>query len=135
LRLSAELRATVVLRANSSCECCLLHDSDAAFPHEVDHVVSRKHGGQTTANNLAYACMICNRYKGSNIASLTGSGDLIRLFNPRQDRWIDHFRLNGPVVEPLDEIGEVTARVLRLNSAERVVRRGILQQLRRYPRS
>ncbi len=37
-------------------------------------------------------------------------------------------------MEPIDSIGEVTARLLRLNMAERVVRRSILQKVRRYPR-
>ena len=91
--------------------------------------------GETTADNLAYACMVCNRYKGSNIASVSPSGDLVPLFNPRLQAWKDHFRLVGAVVEPLDLAGEVTARVLRLNTAERVVRRSILQLLRTYPRS
>src|SRR5437764_15363788 len=113
------------------CEYCLLHEDDAAFRHEVDHIVSRQHGGETIAENLAYACMVCNRYKGSNIASVSPAGDLVRLFNPRVDRWNDHFRLNGAVIEPLDLVGEVTARVLRLNNAERVVRRTVLQLLRR----
>ena len=117
------------------CEYCLLHEDDAAFRHEVDHIVSRQHGGETIAENLAYACMVCNRYKGSNIASVSPSGDLVRLFNPRVDRWNDHFRLNGAVIEPLGLVGEVTARVLRLNTAERVVRRSVLQQLRRYPKT
>lgn len=97
--------------------------------------MSRQHGGETSAADLAYACMICNRYKGSNIASLGPSGELVALFNPRQSQWRDHFLLNGAVIEPLGVIGEVTARVLRLNAAERVVRRSLLQQLRRYPRS
>jgi hypothetical protein len=79
--------------------------------------------------------MVCNRYKGSNIASVTPSGNLISIFNPRNDSWNDHFRLNGFVIEPLTSVGEVTARLLKLNTAERVVRRSILQQLRRYPRS
>jgi hypothetical protein len=34
-------------------------------------------------DNLTYACMVCNRYKGSNIASVAPSGDLVPLFNPR----------------------------------------------------
>ncbi len=79
--------------------------------------------------------MVCNRYKGSNIASVSSSGELVPLFNPRQSEWRDHFKLNGSVIEPLGTIGEVTARVLRLNAAERVVRRSLLQQLRRYPKS
>jgi 5-methylcytosine-specific restriction endonuclease McrA len=38
------------------------------FPHQVDHIVSRKHGGESTSDNLAYACVIYNRYKGTDIA-------------------------------------------------------------------
>jgi hypothetical protein len=57
------------------------------FPHQVDHIVSRKHGGLSTLENLALACVICNRYKGSDLASLDSqTGELSRLFNPRQNR-------------------------------------------------
>lgn len=95
---------------------------------------SKQHGGEAVEGNLAYACMVCNRYKGANIASVAKSGALARLFNPRESIWTNHFRLTGAVIEPLDEIGEVTAKLLRLNAAERVVTRSFLQQLRRYPR-
>jgi hypothetical protein len=115
------------------CEYCLIHEDDAAFSHEVDHIVSRQHGGETTADNLAYACMICNRFKGANVSSVDASGAIVRLFNPRSERWEDHFRLAGAVVEPLTGTGEATARLLRLNAAERVVERNVLQRLRRYP--
>jgi hypothetical protein len=134
LKISAELRTFVVQRANFRCEYCLIHEDDAAFSHEVDHVISRQHGGEAIENNLAFACMVCNRYKGANIASVAGSGILVPLFNPRESTWAEHFRLNGAVIEPLDVIGEVTAKLLRLNAAERVVRRSVLQQLRRFPR-
>jgi len=134
LRLSADLRAAVIRRAKSRCEYCLLHEDDGAFAHEVDHIISKQHGGETVAENLAYACMVCNRYKGANISAVASSGDLVRLFNPRLSRWEEHFRLEGAVIEPLDSIGEVTARLLRLNIAERIVRRSVLQRLRRYPR-
>jgi HNH endonuclease len=116
------------------CEYCLPHERDAAFPHEVDHIISRQHGGETTADNLAYACLVCNRYKGSNVASISRSGNLVALFNPRMDKWSHHFRLNGAFIEPLDLVGEVTARLLRLNTPERLMRRSLLQQLRRYPK-
>lgn len=134
MKIPAELRAFVVRRANFRCEYCLIHQDEAAFSHEVDHVISRQHGGETVESNLAFACMVCNRYKGANIASVADSGVLVRLFNPRESTWEKHFRLNGAVIEPLDVIGEVTAKLLRLNTAERVARRGVLQQLRRYPR-
>ncbi len=134
MRILPELRTVVAHRANLRCEYCLIHQDDASFAHEVDHVISKQHGGETVESNLAYACMVCNRYKGANIASVAKSGALVRLFNPRENAWSNHFRLSGAVIEPLDEIGEVTAKVLRLNAAERVVTRSLLQQLRHYPR-
>ena len=38
------------------------------------------------------------------------------------------FRIDGSVIQPLTEIGEVTARLLRLNAAERVIERRLLQR-------
>lgn len=128
------LRQAVETRAHGCCEYCLLHQSDAGLPHEIDHVISRKHGGLTQADNLAYACYLCNRYKGSDLASLDpATQEVVRLFHPRQDRWAEHFRIDGPILEPLTAVGVVTARLLRLNGAARVVERQLLQSLGRYP--
>lgn len=128
------LRQTVETRAHGCCEYCLLHQSDAGLPHEVDHVISRKHGGLTRADNLAYTCYLCNRYKGSDLASLDpATQEVVRLFHPRQDRWAEHFQIAGPILEPLTAVGAVTVRLLRLNGAARVVERQLLQSLGRYP--
>ncbi len=68
--INAVLRRLVAIRANSLCEYCLIHEEDAFFGCEVDHIISEKHGGQTEADNLAYACAFCNRAKGSDIGSI-----------------------------------------------------------------
>lgn len=95
---------------------------------KVDHILSRKHGGGSSADNLAYACTICNRLKGSDIASIDRSGRLVRLFNPRSADWTQHFGLDGAVIQPLTTAAEATARLLRFNAAERVTERHLLQQ-------
>jgi hypothetical protein len=129
------VRDFVSERASRKCEYCLLDQADAGLPHEIDHVISRKHGGTTALENLAYACYLCNRYKGSDIASIDPkTGSVVRLFHPRQDRWTDHFQIAGPVLQPLTEIGMATAILLRLNVAGRVAERKLLQSLGRYPR-
>jgi len=131
---SEELRAEVARRAGGCCEYCLIHEDDAGFPHQVDHILSRKHGGSSASNNLAYACVICNRLKGSDVASIDPrTGGIVRLFDPRSDRWADHFRLEGAVIEPVSSIGSATVRLLRLNAPERTSERGLLQSLGRYP--
>jgi hypothetical protein len=42
--------------------------------------------------------------------------------------------LDGPVIQPLTPQAESTATLLRLNNADTVIERGLLQRLGRYPR-
>ena len=130
----AHLRRLVTDRAKGLCEYCLIHEADTYFGCQVEHILSEKHGGGTDADNLAYACVLCNRYKGSDIGSVTqGSGIFTRFFNPRTDRWSEHFRLEEWTVLPLTPIGEVTARILQLNDSDRCAERERLQAVGRYP--
>lgn len=120
-RILASLRREVRERAGERCEYCLLPESQAVLPHEPDHLISLKHGGQTTSENLALACFDCNRFKGSDIASIDSvTGALVGLFNPRKQRWFEHFRLNGPHIVPLTPVSRVTEKLLRFNLASRV---------------
>jgi hypothetical protein len=131
---SADLRRLVALRASGLCEYCLIHEDDTYLGCQVDHVISEKHGGPTEAANLAYACALCNRAKGSDIGSIASStGELTRLFNPRTDRWADHFVLMRSIIQPLSPIGEATTRTLAMNDAERVLERESLRRTGRYP--
>ncbi|HIE12990.1 MAG TPA: HNH endonuclease [Desulfotomaculum sp.] len=128
--ISDDLRRIVAARA----DYCLVHEENTFFGCEVDHIISVKHGGPTEADNLAYACVFCNRHKGSDIGSvLWRTGEFIRFFNPRIDRWVDHFRLSGAIIEPLTGIGEATARILRFNDSDRILERQALIAVGRYP--
>jgi hypothetical protein len=103
------LRVEVARRANYRCEYCLLREEDAGFPHQIDHIISRKHGGLTSADNLAFACMLCNRHKGTDLSSIDElTGGVSRLFHPRRDRWTDHFLLTGAYIGPTTSVGRVT---------------------------
>ena len=130
---SASLRREVATRADGVCEYCLIRESDTYLGCQVDHVVSEKHDGATNSGNLAYACTCCNRAKGSDVGSIAASGEFTRFFNPRADRWRDHFQLRGVIIEPQTSIGEVTAEVLGINESERIMERRLLQRLGRYP--
>lgn len=83
---------------------------------------------------MALSCVFCNRYKGSDIASLTPETDeLVRFYNPRTMRWRDHFRLNGVLIEPLTEIGEATIRILQMNHNDQILERQVLSRRGHYP--
>ena len=73
-----------------------------------------KHSGETIAENLALCCTVCNRFKGSDIASVDSEpGRLIALFHPRRDRWDDHYRVQDGEIIALTATGRVTVRLLR----------------------
>ncbi len=130
------LRKLVRQRAHDCCEYCLASDEDAVLPHEPDHVIAIKHGGDTCESNLAWACYNCNRRKGTDIASIDpDSKEITRLFNPRTDKFAEHLELNldGSII-PLTPIGRTTAFFLDLNEYQRVLIRQRLQRARRFPR-
>ncbi len=61
----AALRQAVYARAGGCCEYCLVPEDFALVPHQIDHIVAQKHGGQTVAANLALCCTLCNQHKGN----------------------------------------------------------------------
>ena len=86
------LRRVVISRARHCCEYCWTPDDVPLVAHEVDHVIAERHKGKTELENLAYACFRCNRLKGSDLSSIDPpTGAITRLYNPRTDRWSEHF--------------------------------------------
>jgi 5-methylcytosine-specific restriction endonuclease McrA len=120
-RIPSALRFAVVERAKGQCEYCHLPEEATWNPHEIDHVIAEKHRGQTLAENLAFACMSCNSYKGSDLASIDPqTGKITQLFNPRTQPWDEHFQLaeDGTIV-PRTAEGRVTIFLLRINEPVR----------------
>lgn len=123
----APLRQEVYDRAGGQCEYCLVPQVAALVSPEVDHIIARKHGGETEVDNLALACSLCNKCKGSDLASIDSeSGAITPLFHPRRQRWIDHFRLEDGQIVPLTATGRVTVNLLQFNRPERVAERELL---------
>lgn len=116
------------------CEYCRLPDSRYPLPFHIDHIIARQHGGATSAENLALACLHCNRHKGPNIAGRhPATGDLVRLFHPRSDRWHDHFEWDDVILLPKSDIGLVTIQVLAINETDFVAVRFALMQEGEFP--
>jgi len=112
-----ELVRRVWRRAGDRCEYCLIPQFAFPLPFQIDHIFAQKHGGETVEGNLALACPHCNRFKGPNIAGVDpDTGELTRLFNPRHDRWADHFELRGPRFVGKTPVGRATIDVLAMNA-------------------
>jgi len=130
------LRRLVYERASRSCEYCLIPETAVFAVHEIDHIIAQKHGGPTDADNLALSCALCNKHKGSDLASLDPeTGLIVPLYHPRRDHWTDHFQVHAGQVVPLTPTGRVTVRLLQLNHPDRVEERTLLiaAKLSRFP--
>ncbi len=133
-RVSSALRAAVIERAGWRCEYCLHPLEASLLTFEMEHIVAEKHGGLTTLDNLALACPYCNRFKGTDLGSLDPeTGQLTPFYNPRTQRWADHFRLDGGQIVPLTPEARVTVAILQLNHSDRLIERQRLIQVGRYP--
>lgn len=122
-----EIRRVVRERANYCCEYCLIPEAFTFASHEIDHIIARKHGGETTAENLALSCTICNQHKGSDLASIDPeTGELTPLYNPRKHKWQEHFRIEDNQIIPLTAEGRVTVHLLQFNRQERIEERKLL---------
>ena len=122
-------RAIVRERAGDRCEYCRIPQSSTCLRHTLDHIRARKHRGSTDVENLCWSCAQCNAAKGPNVAGHDPATDeLVPLFNPRSDRWDDHFGWNGSVLAGRTPVARTTIDVLRINDANRLAHRALLMQ-------
>jgi hypothetical protein len=121
-------------RARHRCEYCKLLQSASRLRHQIDHIISRQHGGGGDPSNLALCCVHCNLHKGPNLAGLDPlAGEVTRLFQPRRDRWREHFAWSDATIIGLTPIGRATVSVLAMNEPAIVAVRETLIQEGRLP--
>ena len=123
--ISDTLRDFVANRADFRCEYCRIHSQNSFFAFHIDHIISLKHGGITSPDNLAYTCQICNLSKGSDIATfLENPTEPIRFFNPRMDYWTEHFFAHETgLLESKTDVGAATIKILDLNHPDSIIER------------
>ena len=120
------LRNLVRQRAGNRCEYCRLpqHAVDGTF--HIEHIFAQQHPDDDRPSNLALACDRCNFHKGTNLSSLSETGQIVNLFNPRTDAWSDHFELLDAEIVGLTPAGRATVRLLQMNAKRRVELRSSL---------
>ena len=128
------LRQFVRNRASGLCEYCHAPDWVCLSTFEVEHCVPRSAGGSDDVENLAYACPPCNRFKSDRVDVPSPDRDgRVPLFNPRLERWDDHFRWLGHTLEGLTDVGRATVVALRLNRAKLLRLRPVWQEIPPQP--
>ncbi len=130
----ATLRRWVIQRANNRCEYCGISQIGQVATFHIDHVIPVVAGGETTAENLALACVSCSLRKGARQKIEDAeTGEVVYIFNPRQQRWNAHFAWNGVEMIGLTAIGRATVQALDLNRSTMLAIRAEEELRGRHP--
>lgn len=114
---SPDVANRVRAAARDRCVYCLSPQRLVMARLEIEHIVPRAKGGRDDESNLWLSCPLCNRFKSYRteyVDSLTG--ELVALFNPRTQRWSEHFHWSpdGLRIVGTSPTGRATAALLHL---------------------
>lgn len=114
---SQALRETVRASYNFRCGYCGVMETESGGQLEIDHFRPRSHGGKDVVDNLVYACVACNRFKGDYWPAPEAGPDLM-LLHPKQNDLSAHLELlsDGRLIG-LTKRGWFHIQRLRLNRA------------------
>jgi hypothetical protein len=118
--LPADLHDRLLETDDRHCAYCQTTEANTGQPMTVDHILPQAQGGETTFENLCFACRRCNEFKGSAVnAQDPLTGEVAPLFHPRQQVWADHFRWDesGTQLIGLTAVGRATIVALNMNNS------------------
>lgn len=135
-RISSSLRATIASSAGNRCGYCLTDERITGHRPTIDHIIPEAKGGKTEEENLWLACISCNQFKGARLNARDPETDrFVRLFNPRRQKWKDHFKWSddGTEIIGLTACGRATIESLKMNRAEIIGARWLWVQAGWWP--
>ena len=88
----ADVASRVRATARDRCGYCLSPQRLVMTRLEIEHLIPTSKGGSDDETNLWLSCPLCNRFKSDRTEwTDSGSGQVMPIFNPRTQRWADHF--------------------------------------------
>ncbi len=112
------LKSLIEKRANRCCEYCHNQRAYSSQSFHFEHIIPQVSGGQTVAENMAYACGGCNNHKYTKVEAIDPfSNKVAPLFNPRKQQWSKHFIWNEDhtLIVGSTPTGRATLETLKLN--------------------
>lgn len=113
-------------RANGRCEYCRMSKILQRAPFHVEHTTPTSKGGTDDPENLAWSCGACNLCKSNRTHLMDpDTGQLMRIFNPRIDRWEEHLEFDGYRLVGRSAVGRALIAGLDLNDFQRLLIRQV----------
>jgi hypothetical protein len=105
--------------ARHRCGYCLSPQHLVMARLEIEHIIPVSRDGKSEESNLWLSCPLCNSTKSNRThARDPETGIEVPLFNPRTDRWHEHFTWSedGLRIVGRTPIGRATVALLHLDS-------------------
>jgi HNH endonuclease len=135
-KISDSIQDQVRQRSGYLCEYCHASELWQYVKFTVDHVIPVTQGGTDDLENLALACFHCNRRKTNRLSAIAPrTNQAVPLFNPRCDRWREHFTwsADGLLIVGLTDIGQATLESLAMNRERVIAIRAADREIGRHP--
>lgn len=121
-KLPSLLRRRLIEADDHCCAYCQTCAATTGQPLTLDHILPRVQGGQTTFDNLCFACRQCNEFKGAQTSGVDPlTGERTPLFHPRLQRWEEHFAWDGSGSQLLGLTATGRATIVTLNMNSEVI--------------
>ena len=134
-KFSEKIRRIVEARANFCCEYCGSLQT-VLGRLSIEHIYPECLGGSHDLINLALSCQHCNSFKSARTHFLDPvSGQKVPFFNPRTDKWQEHFKWENDfkTILGLTPTGRATILALRLNRENLIVYRTVTRICEMHP--
>ncbi len=116
--ISAELDRHIREQARNRCGYCLSPQHLVMAHLEIEHIIPMAHGDPDDEANLWLACPLCNSHKSDKTTGIDpDTGSTVSLFNPRTQKWKDHFQwsADGIQIIGITPAGRATVAALHLS--------------------
>ncbi len=117
--ISVEIDRNVRYITKNRCGYCLSPQKLVMARLEIEHIIPVSNGGGSEESNLWLACPLCNSHKAGKIEAIDPVTDeVVPLFNPRTQVWMEHFAWSEDGIRILGKtpVGRATVKALCLDS-------------------
>lgn len=132
----SKLKEKIRQQAKNRYGYCLNPQELMPYKLEIEHIFPQSLGGETVEENLWLACRECNSHKSSKIKALDKlTGKTVKLFNPRKNKWKEHFEFSKDFSEIIGKTprGRATVDALQMNNIYQTTARLIWCETTKFP--
>lgn len=135
-KIKKDLDEIIRRQAKNRCGYCLNPQELIPYKLEIEHILPKVLGGESTEENLWLACRECNAHKAAKTKAIDNlTGKSVKLYNPRTQVWREHFEFSKTNSQIIGKTpcGRATVESLQMNNFYQITARSIWVEMNKFP--